>query len=309
MGEPAFVRSPLAHARLRRVRLPEGSGGQVFTAADLAEVRPILAVSGLPGFKVSEQPVLAAGKIRHAGKAVAACIAATRAEAEDLAGAVGRVLAEQGHAPAVPAEAPAPSEALASRGIEASVVPARPPSAVTPAGPAIRERLRIARPREEVWRALQDPALIAACLPGARLDAVAAGRTSGEFLSALGPIRARFSGSAQVAYVPDHTGSVVGEGIDEASRMRFAAGPQALAEDGPAASLLDLEVTYTLKGPLAQSPGDLSSAPSPLKFRHRLHARWRRGSPAPPHLHAPASGAAAWLRLLRRLLARLFRSA
>ena len=123
MREPAFVRGPLAHARAHGVHLPEGSGGQIFAAADLAEVRPILAVPGLPGFKVSEQPVLAAGKIRHVGEAVAACIAATRAEAEDLAGAVGRVLAEQGHAPAVPAEAPAPSEALASRGIEASVVP------------------------------------------------------------------------------------------------------------------------------------------------------------------------------------------
>ena len=81
MLEVAFLRSPMAHGRIRGIgRLPG-----VFTAEDLAGVRPIRAVSGLKGFKPSEQPVLASGKVRQVGELVAMCVAPTRAEAEDLA--------------------------------------------------------------------------------------------------------------------------------------------------------------------------------------------------------------------------------
>jgi carbon-monoxide dehydrogenase large subunit len=88
MKDVAFVRSPVAHARILRVAIPDEHRGAVFTAADLEGVKPIRAVSGLPGFKVSEQPVLAQEKIRHVGELVAMCLAPTRAEAEDLAGTV-----------------------------------------------------------------------------------------------------------------------------------------------------------------------------------------------------------------------------
>src|SRR5215468_5325165 len=85
MKEVCFLRSPVAHARIRSIRKPAGAGGSVFTAADLAGVRPIVANSRLPGFKPSEQPVLAAEKARYVGEPVAACVADTRAAAEDLA--------------------------------------------------------------------------------------------------------------------------------------------------------------------------------------------------------------------------------
>lgn len=87
MLEVAFLRSPVAHARLKRLTKPAGHEQQVFTIDDLPEIKTIRANSALPGFRVSEQPVLARGKIRHVGEAIAACIAGNRAEAEDLAGA------------------------------------------------------------------------------------------------------------------------------------------------------------------------------------------------------------------------------
>ncbi len=80
-----FLRSPLGHARIRAIRKPPGREGAVFVAADLAGVGPITAISGLPGFKPSSQPVLASSVVRHVGEAVAVCVAPTRAEAEDLA--------------------------------------------------------------------------------------------------------------------------------------------------------------------------------------------------------------------------------
>ncbi len=88
LRDVAFVRSPLAHARIRSITVPERFRDVVFTAADLADVKPIRAVSGLPGFKISEQPVLAVGKVRHVGELVAMCVAPTRAEAEDIAASV-----------------------------------------------------------------------------------------------------------------------------------------------------------------------------------------------------------------------------
>src|SRR5580704_14575864 len=94
MRDLAFVRSPVAHARIRSIRKPAGAEASVFVASDLVGVQPIVAVSGLPGFKPSVQPVLATDKVRHVGEAIAVCVAATRAEAEDLAAAVEVEFAE-----------------------------------------------------------------------------------------------------------------------------------------------------------------------------------------------------------------------
>lgn len=88
LKDVAFVRSPVAHARIKAIHIPAAYRDVVFTADDLAGIKPIRAVSGLPGFKISEQPVLATGKVRHVGELVAMCVARSRAEAEDIAAAV-----------------------------------------------------------------------------------------------------------------------------------------------------------------------------------------------------------------------------
>ncbi len=88
MLDVAFLRSPVAHGRIVAVGKPDHAADLVFTAADLAGVRPIRADSTLPGFRGSDQWPLATGKVRHVGEPIAACVAASRAEAEDLAEAV-----------------------------------------------------------------------------------------------------------------------------------------------------------------------------------------------------------------------------
>ena len=86
--EVAFVRSPVAHARLRAIHIPEGLRDVVFTAKDLVGVKPIISSPPLKGFKRSSQPILATDKVRYVGELVAMCLAATRAEAEDIAASV-----------------------------------------------------------------------------------------------------------------------------------------------------------------------------------------------------------------------------
>ena len=84
----AFVRSPHAHARIRSISVPPEARGRVFTAADLPRVKPIRVVSHSTGAKSPPWPPLATDKVRYVGEAIAACIAPSRGEAEDLANAV-----------------------------------------------------------------------------------------------------------------------------------------------------------------------------------------------------------------------------
>jgi carbon-monoxide dehydrogenase large subunit len=95
LKDVAFVRSPLAHAKVHAVHVPEAERGRrIFAAADLDGVKPIVAITALAGFKVSEQPVLATDKVRQVGELVAMCVGDTRAQAEDLAAMVDLDLEE-----------------------------------------------------------------------------------------------------------------------------------------------------------------------------------------------------------------------
>ena len=98
MKDVAFLRSPIAHARLHGVVIPDDQKHVSFSAADLAGVKAIRAVSALPGFKISEQPALAQNKIRQVGELIAMCVADTRAKAEDL---VANIRVEADELPAV----------------------------------------------------------------------------------------------------------------------------------------------------------------------------------------------------------------
>jgi len=83
--EVAFVRSRVAHAIIRGIRVPDAFAAAVFTAEHMAGVKPIRASTALPGFKHSSESILAERKVRYVGEIVAMCIADTRAEAEDIA--------------------------------------------------------------------------------------------------------------------------------------------------------------------------------------------------------------------------------
>jgi len=94
MLEVAFVRSPLAHARIRAIRVPETLKDRVYTMDDLDGVTPIRATSSLPGYKPTDQWPLARDKVRQVGELIAMCVAPTRAEAEDIASEIALDLEE-----------------------------------------------------------------------------------------------------------------------------------------------------------------------------------------------------------------------
>jgi aerobic carbon-monoxide dehydrogenase large subunit len=81
-----FARSALASGTIKNIGAPKGA--MVVTAADLKGVQPIRPMLHKFGYKPIGYPILADGVVRFAGECVAAAIAATEEEAEDIVDAI-----------------------------------------------------------------------------------------------------------------------------------------------------------------------------------------------------------------------------
>jgi carbon-monoxide dehydrogenase large subunit len=78
-----FVRSPVARGRILAMNAPPEV--PIITAAVLGDVKPICPLLDRPDYVVVAQPILAHERVTYVGEAIAAVIADTAAEAEDLA--------------------------------------------------------------------------------------------------------------------------------------------------------------------------------------------------------------------------------
>jgi carbon-monoxide dehydrogenase large subunit len=78
-----FVRSSVAAGRIKRITVPEGA--TVVTAAELSAVRPIQPMLHKFNYVPISQPVLAKAVVRFVGEPIAAVVALTKEEAEDIA--------------------------------------------------------------------------------------------------------------------------------------------------------------------------------------------------------------------------------
>jgi carbon-monoxide dehydrogenase large subunit len=81
-----FVRSPVASGRIVGIAAPDRA--QIYRAADLDGVRPIRPMLHKFNYRPIAQPILAADMVRFAGEPIAAVVASSAAEAEDIAEAV-----------------------------------------------------------------------------------------------------------------------------------------------------------------------------------------------------------------------------
>jgi aerobic carbon-monoxide dehydrogenase large subunit len=77
-----FVRSPVAAGRIVRVTAPDAA--RMICAADLAGVRPIRPMLHKFNYVPIAQPILAEGVVRYVGEPIAAIIADSEEEAEDI---------------------------------------------------------------------------------------------------------------------------------------------------------------------------------------------------------------------------------
>jgi aerobic carbon-monoxide dehydrogenase large subunit len=87
-----FLRSPVAAGRIESITAPAGAA--VFTAADLADVKPVRPMLHKFDYVAIDQPVLAEGMVRFVGEPVAAVVAPTPEAAEDLVERIALEIAE-----------------------------------------------------------------------------------------------------------------------------------------------------------------------------------------------------------------------
>ncbi len=173
-----------------------------------------------------------------------------------------------------------------------------------PAAEGLHQRLVFQQPASRVWDALHDPALIAACVPGAQLDAATPGSIPdsirGTMVVALGPVRARFGGTAAITYdEAARSGAVQGTGQDQASGTRLNASARfQVVPDGDAACVLLVTVEYGLRGALAQLARgrvvDLLAGEVAAMFARNLAVRLEGGAVAAA---GPLSGGRLMLRV------------
>jgi len=85
LQDVAFVRSPMAHAQVRRVIKPKGAEANIFTLADIGPLNILEAGPELAAHRHSPYPALADEQVRYVGQPIAACLCPSRGQAEDLA--------------------------------------------------------------------------------------------------------------------------------------------------------------------------------------------------------------------------------
>ncbi len=193
---------------------------------------------------------------------------------------------------------------------EAAAIAAAPVAAAKPLpnAAALQQTLHLAVPPARVWAAIQDPALVAACVPGARLTRVEGERLDGEMLASLGPIQARFTGTATLAFDPATTsGVLVGEGRDAMTGTRLSGEVRFTISGEGAGTVLRLEIGYALRGVLAQ----FSRGPIVQVFAADIAASVARAlearlTGAPPPVPAQLGAGRMALRVLWQQIMRLF---
>ncbi len=84
MLDVAFVRSPVAHAVIKNVEIEPDDRAHVYTADDI-DILPIIADATIAQYTKVPYPVMARDKANFVGQILAACLAPTRALAEDIA--------------------------------------------------------------------------------------------------------------------------------------------------------------------------------------------------------------------------------
>lgn len=113
---------------------------------------------------------------------------------------------------------------------------------------------RIPAPRERVWEALNDPAVLQAAIPGCEsVERIADDQFQAKVAMKLGPMSARFGGKVTLSNInPPASYTISGEGTGGAMGFAKGGADVALEEDGPAATLLRYNVKAQVGGKMAQ---------------------------------------------------------
>jgi len=149
----------------------------------------------------------------------------------------------------------------------------------------------IAADRVTTWRALNDPAILRACIPGCEsMEKVADNEFGVTVLAALGPVRTRFQGRILLTDVVEPTSYTI-DFSGQGGAAGFAKGlARVLLADDPAGTRLGYAVQAQVSGKLAQVGSRLIDSAA-LKLADDFFAAFGRqvGAPAPAPGAPPAA--------------------
>jgi len=113
---------------------------------------------------------------------------------------------------------------------------------------------RIAAPVQAVWEALNDPAVLKACIPGCQsLEKRSDTEFDGIVVLKIGPIKATFQGAVRLLNLdPPHAYTIQGEGKGGIAGFAKGGADVTLAEDGSAATVLTFKAKADVGGKIAQ---------------------------------------------------------
>jgi carbon monoxide dehydrogenase subunit G len=113
---------------------------------------------------------------------------------------------------------------------------------------------RIPAPREQVWAALNDPAILKASLPGCEsLERVSDREFTATVATKVGPVRAKFNGQVTLSDLqPPESYKISGEGKGGAAGFAKGGADVRLTEEGAAVTVLSYTARADVGGKLAQ---------------------------------------------------------
>jgi uncharacterized protein len=113
---------------------------------------------------------------------------------------------------------------------------------------------RIEAPVGKVWEALNDPAILKACIPGCEeLDKKSDTELAATVALKIGPIKARFNGEVELKNLnPPYSYTIAGEGKGGIAGFAKGGADVSLKEDGPDATILTYVAKADVGGKMAQ---------------------------------------------------------
>lgn len=113
---------------------------------------------------------------------------------------------------------------------------------------------RIAAPVETVWRALNDPEVLKAAIPGCEtLEKLSDTEMTATVVLRIGPVKARFNGAVELLNLnPPHSYTIAGEGKGGVAGFAKGGADVTLTPDGEDATILAYAVKADVGGKIAQ---------------------------------------------------------
>ena len=123
---------------------------------------------------------------------------------------------------------------------------------------------RIPAPKENVWAALNDPAVLKQCIPGCQsLEMTAPNEMSATVVIKVGPVKATFGGKVTLSDLdPPNSYRITGEGSGGIAGFAKGGATVRLESESTDVTILHYEVDAQIGGKLAQLGGRLIDSTS-----------------------------------------------